>query len=147
MSPPIDHPCLHLHILPRAFFVRKLEPSKFAETFENLLQDGKDDGHSFLSITRTSEELSIAGQYRDGMSQEYKNLAGWRAIKIAGPMEFDLTGVLSGFVEPLKRARVGIFTISTWNTDFVLVPKEKLGIAVEALKVDGWTFASEVEAR
>ncbi|KAJ7459101.1 ACT domain-containing protein [Mycena galericulata] len=142
MSPPLDHPSLHLHVLPGAFFVRKLDPSKVAETLQSLFQDSKDDGESFLSITRTSEELSVAGQYQDGMPEGYKEFAGWRAIKIAGPMEFNLTGVLSGFLEPLKRAEVGIFAISTWNTDYILVAKEQLESAVEALKGDGWTFGS-----
>ncbi|KAJ7492315.1 ACT domain-containing protein [Mycena latifolia] len=143
MSPPIDHPCLHLHVLPGAFFVRKLEPSKLDDILKILSLPSQDDGESFLSITRSSEELSVAGQYKDGMSEAYKELAGWRAIKIAGPMEFNLTGVLAGFVEPLKRAEVPVFAISTWNTDYVLVPKDKLETAVEALKTDQWTFASE----
>ncbi|KAJ6469647.1 ACT domain-containing protein [Mycena vitilis] len=77
------------------------------------------------------------------MPEEYKELAGWRAVKIAGPMEFNLTGVLAGFVQPLKVAEVPVFAISTWNTDYVLVPKEKLETAVGALKGVGWTFARE----
>ncbi|KAJ7786644.1 ACT domain-containing protein [Mycena metata] len=141
MSPPIDHPCLHLHVLPGAFFVRKLEPSSLNETFKSLLE--ADDGQSFLSITRTPEELSVVGLYRDGMPEGFKEVAGWRAFKIAGPMEFNLTGVLAGFVEPLKRAEVPIFAVSTWNTDYILVPKEKLEIGIDALKRDGWTFARE----
>jgi hypothetical protein len=87
MSPPTDHPCLYLHVLPGAFFVRKLEPSKLQDTLKSLVQDS-DDGESFLSITRSFEELSVVGQYRNGMGEEYRELAGWRAIKIAGPMEF-----------------------------------------------------------
>lgn len=86
MSPPSDHPCLHLHVLPGAFFVRKLEPSSLNETFKSLLE--ADDGQSFLSITRTSEELSVVGLYREGMPEGFKEVAGWRAFKIAGPMEF-----------------------------------------------------------
>jgi len=144
MSPPSDHPCLHLHVLPGAFFVRKLEPSQLKETLKSLIEDSGDDGSSFLSITRTNEELSVVGQYRDGYTPEaYKGPPGWRAFKIAGPMEFNLTGVLAGFVDPLKRAEVPVFAVSTWNTDFILVPKEKLDTAVEALKADGWIFATE----
>ncbi|KAF7347566.1 ACT-7 domain-containing protein [Mycena venus] len=97
----------------------------------------------FFSITRTNEELSVVGQYREAMPEGYKELAGWRAFKIAGPMEFNLTGVLSGFVEPLKRAEIGIFAVSTWNTDYILVNKNDKNAAVEALKKDGWIFAKE----
>ncbi|KAJ7109893.1 ACT domain-containing protein [Mycena epipterygia] len=141
MSPPIDHPCLHLHVLTGTFFVRKLEPSKLAETLKSLIEDSKDDAQKFISVTRTSEELSVVGQYQDGMSEGYEEFAVWRAIKIAGPMEFNLTGVLAGFLEPLKRAEIGIFAVSTWNTDYILVPKEKLETAVQALETDGWKFA------
>ncbi|KAJ7610811.1 ACT domain-containing protein [Roridomyces roridus] len=139
MAPPIDHPCLLLHLLPDTFFVRKFEPSKIGETFQDLLS--KDDG-GFLSITRTSEELSVVGRYKDGM-EGYEEFATWRAFKIAGPMEFDLVGVLTGFLEPLKRANIGIFAVSTWNTDYILVAKEKADAAVAALEGDGWKFASK----
>jgi hypothetical protein len=87
MSPPSDHPCLHLHVLPGAFFVRKLEPRQLNETLKSLIQDDSDS--SFLSITRTNEELSVVGEYQEGKTPEaYKELSGWRAFKIAGPMEF-----------------------------------------------------------
>jgi hypothetical protein len=92
MSPPIDHPCLYLHVLPGAFFVRKLEPAKLGDTLKSLTEN---DGEGFLSITRTGEELSVVGQYREGMPEAYKELAGWRAIKIAGPMEFSEFGQTS----------------------------------------------------
>ncbi|KAJ6520139.1 ACT domain-containing protein [Mycena sanguinolenta] len=143
MSPPSDHPCLHLHLLPEPFFVRKLEPGR--NQLREILRDleTEQDGSSFFSLTRTNEELSVAGQFLEGMPEAYKEVSGWRAIKIAGPMEFNLTGVLAGFLEPLKRAEVGIFALSTWNTDYILVPKEKLDIAIEALQADGWIFAKE----
>ncbi|KAJ6575436.1 ACT domain-containing protein [Mycena capillaripes] len=143
MSPPSDHPCLHLHVLPGAFFVRRLEPKDLNDTLGSLLKDSQDDGKNFLSITRTNEELSVVGQYQEGMPEGYKELASWRAFKIAGPMEFNLTGVLAGFVEPLRVSEVPVFAVSTWNTDYILVPKEKLDAAVETLKSDGWRFASE----
>ncbi|KAF7337514.1 RNase Gf29 [Mycena sanguinolenta] len=129
MSPPSDHPCLHLHVLQEPFFVRKLEPGR--NQLNEILKDLEKDGSSFFSITRTDEELSVVGQYREGMPDAYREVSGWRAFKIAGPMEFNLTGVLAGFVEPLKRAEVPIFAVSTWNTDYILVPKEKLDISIE----------------
>lgn len=54
----------------------------------------------------------------------------------------DLTGVLASFTLPLQEAQVPVFAVSTWNTDYVLVPKDKLEVAVGALKKDGWTFIS-----
>ncbi|KAJ7161257.1 ACT domain-containing protein [Mycena crocata] len=142
MSPPIDDPCLHLHLLPGAYFVIKFEPSQLDDTLKGLLENSKDDGKSFLSITRTFEELSVVGECKDGMPEAYKD-ASWRAFKISGPMPFHLTGVLAGFVEPLKRAGVPVFAMSTWNTDFILIPKEKVEAAVEALKADSWKFVAE----
>ncbi|KIP11113.1 hypothetical protein PHLGIDRAFT_56853, partial [Phlebiopsis gigantea 11061_1 CR5-6] len=134
MPPPIDHPALHLHLLPRLFEVVKLEPDEPvpAEHVQALIDPAAAKG-SFISVTRTDEEISIVRQ-----SDEPD--AKWRCIKIAGPMEFDLTGVVCNFTAPLKHAGIGVFAVSTWNTDYVLVPKEFAAKAVEALKQDGWTF-------
>jgi len=51
-----------------------------------------------------------------------------------------ITGVMCNFTIPLKNAGVPVFAISTWNTDYVLVPREKAALAVEALQADGWVF-------
>ncbi|KAF9469819.1 ACT domain-containing protein [Collybia nuda] len=74
------------------------------------------------------------------MSDDLQKLSTWTCIKIMGPMEHNLTGILADFSAPLKAAQVPIFAVSTWNTDYVLVPATMLDVAVTALKADGWSF-------
>jgi len=52
-----------------------------------------------------------------------------------------LTGVLSSFTAPLKEAQIPVFAVSTWNTDYILVPIDKISGAIVVLKGDGWIFA------
>jgi hypothetical protein len=58
-------------------------------------------------------------------------------LKLAGPFEFSLTGVLLSVLEPLAEVKVGIFAVSTFDTDYVLVKDEQLDIAVRALRARG----------
>ncbi|KAE9398495.1 hypothetical protein BT96DRAFT_920820 [Gymnopus androsaceus JB14] len=139
MPPPIDHPCLHLHVLPGSFFVAKLQPS---EPVPQPIIDSLANDTGFLSLTRTPEETSIVGQWHDGIPASFKPDAVWRCIKLQGPMEFSLVGVLTQLSTPLKDAGIGIFVTSTWNTDYLMVNESNLELAVNALKKDGWAFAS-----
>ncbi len=86
----------------------------------------------FLSITYTPEELSIvcpddlvpAGVHCD---------AGWAVLKVEGPMDLSLVGVLASLSAPLAGAGVPLFALSTFNTDYLLVMEEKLPKACDAL--------------
>lgn len=70
--------------------------------------------------------------------------SAWKCIQIAGPMDFGLIGVVNNFTTPLKEKGIGVFVTSTWNTDFILVPKERAQEAYAALSEDGWKWAAEV---
>ncbi|KAJ4485784.1 ACT domain-containing protein [Lentinula aciculospora] len=141
MPPPIDHACLHLHVLPDTFFVSKFQPNETVprSIFNLLVKDSR-----FLSLTRTPEETSIVGQWHDEIPSGFQGDAVWRCIKLQGPMEFSLVGVLAQLATPLKEAKIGIFVVSTWNTDYLLVNEGDLELAVKTLKADRWTFASTV---
>ena len=58
---------------------------------------------------------------------------GWRCLKVEGPLDFGLTGILASLAEPLAKAGVSIFAISTYDTDVLLVKSPDVGRAVEAL--------------
>ena len=58
----------------------------------------------------------------------------WRAIKIVGPLAFELTGVMSSFLVPLADAGISVFTISTFSTDYIFVREQSLDGALNALK-------------
>ncbi len=58
-------------------------------------------------------------------------------LQVAGPLDFSLTGVLAAIATPLAAAGVSIFTISTFDTDYVLVKEENVAKAMEALRAAG----------
>ena len=94
---------------------------------------------SFLSITRTTRELSIvceATRVADGAKHE----RGWVMLELEGPFPFELTGILASFLAPLAEANVGIFAMSTYDTDFVLIKREALDRALDALTRAGHTL-------
>lgn len=62
---------------------------------------------------------------------------GWRALKVEGPLDFNLTGILAGIANPLARAGISIFAISTFDTDYVLVREVQLDNALAALRSAG----------
>ncbi|MGD0339645.1 MAG: ACT domain-containing protein [Bacteroidota bacterium] len=92
--------------------------------------------HGFASMTYTPDELSIVCQEKyvpAGIKQE----RGWRILKIIGPLDFSLVGVISRITGILANAGVSLFTVSTYETDFILVKKEALDQAIQALKDAG----------
>jgi hypothetical protein len=93
-------------------------------------------GPGFFSVTRTVEELSIVTQ-EDAPPPGILHEPGWRCLKLEGQFDFALTGILASLATPLADAGVGIFAISTYNTDYVLVKQTDLAQAVAALQAAG----------
>jgi uncharacterized protein len=88
------------------------------------------------SVTRTADELSIVCPAEDAPAgAEFER--GWRALRVAGPLDFALTGVLAAVAAPLAEAEVSIFAVSTYDTDYVLVREAALPAAAEALRRAG----------
>lgn len=88
------------------------------------------------SISRTAAELSVVcaeASVPAGVRAE----VGWRALALRGPIDFALTGVLVRILQPLAEAGVGIFALSTYDTDLVLVKETRLADAVAALRDAG----------
>ena len=93
-------------------------------------------GGSFHAVVRTPAELSIVCS-SDDVPPGVRAEKGWRCFSLAGPIAFDETGVLSSVAAPLAAADIGIFAISTFDTDYVLVPGRKLEAALLALEAAG----------
>jgi hypothetical protein len=87
-------------------------------------------------VMRTPGELSIVCAAAD-VPLDVRSEKGWRCFSLAGPIAFTETGVLSSMAAPLAEAGIGIFVISTFDTDYVLVPGERLADAVRALESAG----------
>lgn len=92
----------------------------------------------FLSVTRTGDELSLVipeGMVPDDAVAE----SGWRAFKVAGPLEFSLLGILASLSATFANAGVSIFAVSTYDTDYVLCKKDHVETAINALRDAGHT--------
>ena len=90
----------------------------------------------FTSITRTSEELSVVCP-TENLPADIHSLHRWICLKLQGPFEFSLTGVLLSFIEPLSSNGIPIFAISTYDTDYVLVQEEFWAMSLNALQQAG----------
>jgi uncharacterized protein len=90
----------------------------------------------FFSVTRTTDELSVVcpeEQVPEGTVCE----RGWRALKMEGPFDLSLVGVLASVVAPLAVAGVNVLVIATYETDYVLVKEVNLDLAVSTLRERG----------
>jgi uncharacterized protein len=87
----------------------------------------------FVSITRTPDELSIVcdEQCVPGHVTAERH---WHLLKVKGPLEFSLTGIMASLVMPLSAAGIPIFALSTYETDYLLVKSEQFDHALEILR-------------
>lgn len=93
-------------------------------------------GPGFVSITRTDEELSIVVR-QDRVPGDVVAVGPWRALKVQGPLDFALTGILAALTAPLADAGISLFAIATYETDYILVRAETLEAAITALTAAG----------
>lgn len=106
---------MRLEVLSGHFSITKLDPAAPVPA-------------DFFSVTRTPDELSVVRETPDG---------DWRCLKVEGPLDFSLVGILASLAEPLARARISIFAISTFDTDHILVKGDKVDAAIAALESAG----------
>jgi uncharacterized protein len=127
-------PNLNLSVLGGRFAVLQLGPNSRIPAWA---LEGE-----FFTVSRTSEELSIVCLESNVPAKSNMRLErDWACLKLQGPFEFSLTGILLSVLEPLAKVNVGIFAISTFNTDFVLVKSEHLEAAIVALEGAGHSVA------
>jgi len=93
-------------------------------------------GQHFHAITRSVGELSIVCVAHAVPASEHAS-TGWRVLRLVGPFDLDLTGVLLAVLAPLAQAEVPVFAISTSDTDYVLIPAVALQNARAALCAAG----------
>ncbi|MFC4426816.1 ACT domain-containing protein [Deinococcus navajonensis] len=90
------------------------------------------------SLTRTPDELSLVCEEAQ-VPPGVKVAGGWVAFKLHGPFEFTLTGILASVLDPLRDAGVGIFALSTFDTDYVLVQADTQSRATAVLRAAAHT--------
>lgn len=126
---------MNLTLLPETMSVLKLNASQHIPKWAL-------ENRSFVSITYTKEELSIVCEQSQVQSDD-NNLQtsdGWKCIKVEGPLDFSLTGILSSLTLPLAEAKISIFAISTYDTDYLLVKSDTLEQAIKILSEQGHVF-------
>lgn len=95
---------------------------------------------AFTSVTRTADELSIVCDDA-AVPADVQAERGWRALKLEGPIPFDVTGVAAALLAPLAEARISIFLISTYDTDYLLLKADGFERAIEVLRGAGYEIA------
>lgn len=91
---------------------------------------------SFFSITRAQSELSIFCD-SDAMPDGEGKIDGWRAFYVAGNIDLALAGVISTLALPLAMKQIPIFSISTHDTDYMVVRQDQLEDALDVLRRSG----------
>lgn len=92
----------------------------------------------FLSVTRSDEELSIVVE-SILVPEGVQGIRGWGVLKLHGPVDFSETGVIHALTGPAAREGVGVFAISTYDTDYLLAKREDIVHLVTALRREGFT--------
>jgi hypothetical protein len=102
------------------------------------------DGEGFVTISRSRQELSIvcrAGRVPAGIQSE-QDWACWRFV---GPFAFGATGIVLSVIEPLSRGGIGIFVVSTFDGDHLLVQRGDLERAIPLLTAAGHRLVASNE--
>ena len=89
------------------------------------------ESSSLFSITAAATETSLVCAKRS-VPAKARQAGPFTAYQVRGPLDFALTGVLAGLLVPLAEAEISVFTISTFDTDWILVPREASDAAAEA---------------
>jgi hypothetical protein len=122
---PAPKRTFELYLLPETFAICRLAPDAVVPEWATQGQ--------FFSITGTSDELSVITETAS-VPAASRTEASWRVMKVHGPFDFSEVGVLAALVAPLAAAGVSVFTISTFDTDYLLVQCSQLRDALAALR-------------
>jgi hypothetical protein len=122
---------MRLTVLPEAVAVCRLAPDAGVPAWAR---------GAFLSVTRTADELSVVCDDA-AVPADVQAERGWRVLKLEGPIPFEMTGVASALLAPLAAARISVFLISTYDTDYLLLRAETFSRAADVLRGAGYEMA------
>lgn len=97
----------------------------------------------FFFLSKTDEEISLVCETRYAPSNATHREDGWKAFRIQGTLDFSLIGILSKITTLLAENLIGVFAVSTYNTDYVLVKEVDFAKALEALEKEGYEIAED----
>lgn len=122
---------LQLSVLPERLAVSRFAPDAPVPSWATA--------GAFFSVTRTAGELSIVAP-ESCTPPSGQSRPGWRALQVHGPFAFSEIGVVSALAVPLAQARIAVFIVSTFDTDYLLVASSDLQAAILALESAGHTI-------
>lgn len=115
--------------IPQTFAICKVK-----ELDPDILKD------EFCFVGKTDEELSLVCQSDHIPTNVIETEDGWRAFRIQGILDFSLIGILAPITQLLADHKIGIFAVSTYNTDYILVKEENYERALALLSDSGYTI-------
>lgn len=122
---------IHLELLPQRFAIAKLDA-------QSAVPDWAQSG-GFSSVTRAESELSIVSEEAlvpDNVTAE----RNYRCFRVAGPLDFSEIGILHSLTAPLAEAAISIFAVSTYETDYLFLPGDRMEDALSTLERCGHTI-------
>ena len=118
---------MELKIIEQDFSICKLE---------DLSQVDYSD--EFCFISKTDEELSLVCSTSLVPKNTIECDNGWKAFRIQGVLDFSLIGILSRISSLLAENHIGIFAVSTFNTDYILTKEENFQKSIKVLESNGY---------
>jgi hypothetical protein len=100
-------------------------------------------GRDFVSVTKTQDEISIVAV--SGTIEDYEKVEGcWKILKMMGILDFSLIGIISKISTILTNGNIGIFVMSTYNTDYIMIKKENIEKAINILIKNEYEIKNEM---
>lgn len=119
---------VRMRVLDGDYGVARLEPSEPIPAWA--------EGQGFVSISRSDDELSVVC-LESRIPEGVRDDRGWACLKLLGPFAFDETGIVLSVIAPLSSNGIGIFVVSTFDGDHVMVKREDLDVARQLLTEAG----------
>ena len=118
---------MELKVLPYSFTVCKVSTNNHIDL-----------NTEFCFVGKTDDEISLVCKTEDAPTDTTERDDGWKGFRIEGVLDFSLIGILSKISSILAENKIGIFAVSTFNTDYIFVKSENFDRALSALKKKGY---------
>lgn len=119
---------MNFTLLPDTFAIVRMPPSDPTPRWV--------EGGPFTSITRTESELSIVCRELSVPAGTHAD-RGWQCLRVEGPFPLKTVGIASEFTSILAKAKISVFVIATYETDYILIKGDRVAEATQALKAAG----------
>lgn len=96
--------------------------------------------NEFCFIGKTDDEISLVCITADAPQNALERDDGWKCFRIQGKLDFSLIGILSEISSVLAENKIGIFAVSTFNTDYILVKEENFEKSINLLSLNGYSI-------